>query len=177
MQLQQLDRFMATVVAHADGCWFTDRHRNHHGYVAIAIRARDNGKRYWLAHRLTYETFIADVPDGFELDHLCRNRWCINPTHLEAVTAKENVSRGLLGALLTPDVRRRLGDRSRGKSRPWTKEWKDRIVAAQRKRGAERTHCPRGHTYDEANTYLQNGRRSCLTCRREYYWRHKEAVA
>lgn len=45
-------------------------------------------------HRLAYMTFVGPIPKGLTLDHLCRNRNCINPKHLEAVTEKENILRG-----------------------------------------------------------------------------------
>jgi len=46
------------------------------------------------AHRLSYETEIGPIPEGLELDHLCRVRSCVNPLHLEPVTHQENVRRG-----------------------------------------------------------------------------------
>lgn len=46
------------------------------------------------AHGVSYETFVGTIPAGCELDHLCRNRSCINPAHLEPVTHRENVLRG-----------------------------------------------------------------------------------
>jgi hypothetical protein len=48
-----------------------------------------------LAHRAVYEHHVGPIPDGLELDHLCRVRACVNPAHLEPVTHKENVRRGL----------------------------------------------------------------------------------
>lgn len=47
------------------------------------------------AHRLTYEAAVGPIPAGLVIDHLCRNPWCVNPAHLEPVTQKENVHRGI----------------------------------------------------------------------------------
>lgn len=49
------------------------------------------------AHKWGYERYVGPVPEGKELDHLCRNRWCVNPGHLEPVTHLENVRRGIVG--------------------------------------------------------------------------------
>lgn len=46
-------------------------------------------------HRLAYQANVGDVPEGLELDHLCRNRRCCNPQHLEAVTHAVNIARGV----------------------------------------------------------------------------------
>lgn|SRR6185369_250795 len=46
------------------------------------------------AHRVTYELLVGPIPDGLDLDHLCRNPNCVNPSHLEAVTHRTNVLRG-----------------------------------------------------------------------------------
>jgi len=58
--------------------------------------ARANGGPAVLqAHRWAYEALVADIPDGLQLDHLCRNQLCVNPYHLEPVTQKINMHRGV----------------------------------------------------------------------------------
>lgn len=59
------------------------------GYGRISVNNRD---RY--VHRVAWELANGPVPEGFELDHLCRNRACLNLDHLEVVTRRENVRRG-----------------------------------------------------------------------------------
>ena len=51
-------------------------------------------RRSHMAHRVSYEAVYGSVPDGLELDHLCRNGFCVLPHHLEAVTHQENNMRG-----------------------------------------------------------------------------------
>lgn len=51
--------------------------------------------RFTHSHRFAYELLVGPVPEGMQLDHLCRNRWCCNPEHLELVTPRENTLRGV----------------------------------------------------------------------------------
>lgn len=73
----------------ADGCWEWT-HSKQRGYGWIG---KGNG-RHVFAHRVVYELFRGPVPAGKQLDHLCRNRACVNPEHLDVVTARVNVLRG-----------------------------------------------------------------------------------
>ena len=123
------ERFWQKVdVGHPLGCW-----------EWLGAKARGYGhfnagdKRYTSAHRWAFETLRGTIPDGLQLDHLCRNRSCVNPDHLEPVTQEENIRRGY------------------------------GISAAN----AEKTHCPQGHPYNEANTYRpKRGGRQCKECSR-----------
>ncbi|MDE3022888.1 MAG: HNH endonuclease [Pseudomonadota bacterium] len=66
------------------------------GYGKVPV---SRGK-YASVHRISYQLQKGPIPKGFELDHLCRNRKCFNPEHLEPVTRKENVKRGLLPEMM-----------------------------------------------------------------------------
>ena len=79
-----------------EGCWLWRGAGNPGGYGVIQGRAAptDTGKEIRLVHRVSYYLSKGTIPRGMQLDHLCRNRRCINPFHLEAVTQRENILRG-----------------------------------------------------------------------------------
>lgn len=74
-----------------DECWNWKGGKKRDGYGNFS----DDTHRTLLAHRFAYEMIIGPIPDGLQLDHLCRNRSCVNPAHLEPVTNRENVLRGV----------------------------------------------------------------------------------
>ena len=130
-------RFRARVKM-LDGCAVWTGARTSAGYGEFSV----NG-RVTLVHRWAYEAFVGPIPAGTELDHLCRNRACTGVTaegvvlgHLEPVTHRENIHRGL--ATMNGALQR------------------------------ARTHCDRGHPYDEQNTRVRKDRgRRCRACDRE----------
>lgn len=74
----------------ADGCWGWRNKLSLQGYAALYVGDNRNVR----AHRFAYELLIGAIPLGHELDHLCRNRGCVNPAHLEPVPHHINVWRG-----------------------------------------------------------------------------------
>lgn len=127
------DRVLAKVEVHPLGCWIFTGALTESGYGKVNV---DRIPR--LVHRVVYEEMVGVIPEGLTLDHLCGTCACVNPSHLEPVTAAENTRR------------------------QWAAE---RANAGVRQR--ERTHCPHGHPYSLENTYVKpSGERCCRTCRR-----------
>ena len=196
-------------------CWVWTASTTTFGYGKFG---REDGGGWMAAHRWAFQDAGLSVPDGHELDHLCRVPSCVNPRHLEAVTHAENVARGNAreaalawsasithcprGHAYLPDCVTIRPDGARWRycracktevSR--TAEAKAKAIArrvekarlrpqlsrserALRGRGPEVTrarmaaitHCPSGHAYDEANTYVfidkrdGSASRKCRAC-------------
>lgn len=83
-----INRFWS-YVEHSDDCWIWTGAKSAAGYGRI-----EWNRRQQQAHRVAYELIVGPIPEGLELDHLCRNRACVRPDHLEPVTGRINLLRG-----------------------------------------------------------------------------------
>ena len=122
------------------GCWLWTGCTSHKGYGRIQRK----GKTYPV-YRLCYTSLVGRVPRELQMDHLCRNPSCCNPAHLEPVTPRINVLRGLSGLRTSTPLANRL------------------------------THCPHGHERTPENTYIcPRGKPNCRQCKRDsarLWWR------
>lgn len=80
-------------------CWIWTAAKNRRGQGQFGVGSQTDGtRRLEVAYRWAYEATVGPVPDGLELDHLCRTPSCVRPDHLEPVTHQENMRRGRYGA-------------------------------------------------------------------------------
>jgi len=82
------ERIKRRIDIDGNGCWNWTGFIHPNGYGCFSI-----GRRTTAVHRASYLEFVGPIPAGYDIDHLCRNRRCCNPAHLEAVTRAENVRR------------------------------------------------------------------------------------
>ncbi len=83
------ERIERKILKASSGCWLWLGEYNRNGYGRVKFAGRK-----LMAHRVIYELVVDQIPDGLVLDHICRNRCCVNPDHLEEVTIRENTLRG-----------------------------------------------------------------------------------
>jgi hypothetical protein len=86
-----LERFTALYRVTDGGCWRWIGYIDPAGYGRIRIGGRSGTSAY--AHRVSYALHKGAIAESMETDHLCRNRWCVNPDHLEEVSHQENIRR------------------------------------------------------------------------------------
>lgn len=129
-------------VEKSDGCWLWTGSDDGKGYGKFRIA----GKSY-RAHRVSYEWTFGKIPDGREVDHVCRVRNCVNPSHLRLVTRAENLQNIGASALSSTGVR----------GVHWNKQ--HRAWVANVSSAGERTHLGYFSTVEEASAVVVAWRR------------------
>lgn len=155
------------------GCWLWLGATAGSGYPTFGPGGRERSRP---AHRVVFAmTHGRNILDGHEIDHLCRNKFCVNPAHLEEVTHQENMRRRALAHDRCKHGHELVASNTYVDARGWKtcRTCRDLASARYRKGRSSRangakTHCKRGHEFTPENTRVDGvGRRYCRECRRE----------
>lgn len=159
-------RFWGRVESAENGCWEWQGSRRDNGYGSFAVK-RAGKWSYTTAHRIAYMDLVGDISPGNEIDHLCRNRPCVRPEHLEQVTVAENRRRRDAG--YSPPIPTN--------NAPLPTLPKPPPAAPKRN---PKTHCKNWHEYSVTG-FVVNGkgadgepRYTCKACRDEAAERRKQ---
>lgn len=134
------ERFSSKVDRSGD-CWLWTGYLKPNGYASFYPGGGRSVQKVY-AHRFAYEMASGTaIPEGMEIDHTCSVRHCVNPAHLALVTRSQNIER-------------------RNAANGWT-------PLSERTPRPPKTHCLRGHEFNDENTYVWRGYRYCKTCRLE----------
>lgn len=177
---KKLDIFLAAVRPDENGCWIWQKGRDRIGrYGSSSIGGITTG-----AHRVAYHIFKAPVITGYDVHHICKVPLCVNPDHLEMLSANEHAEVEAAarhkdvcknGHDLTPENVYGDGTGRRIKYRKCRSEYHRRhIEKVGRKR--DPNVCRRGHPYTDENVYWYQGRRYCRKCHSENTNRYYHAA-
>ncbi len=202
-RLEWLDElFQRQTKAGENGCilWTGDTGSGGYGRMRLSRALRSDGRRdqqaspvLVMAHRFAYVRAGGELTQHGHLDHLCRNRLCVNSTHLELVTPRENLMRSAIsparinaakthcpqGHEYSPDntFRNVNGGRVCRKCNQTRSLAYHRAHTTGALRNAVKEFCPQGHEYTDANTYRDRANhRHCLACKKEYNARRYGAM-
>jgi len=127
-----LSRFVQEDRGHSTPCWIWTGNVRADGYGQTHYKGKVSKP-----HRVFYQELVGPIPEGLTIDHLCRVKLCVNPDHLEPVSAAENLHRQFLAGVGLPAYL------------------------------AQRSACKHGHTFTPENTRIRTGgSRICKTCHR-----------
>jgi len=154
--------------AHGD-CWEWTGCIHSAGYGMTSVNRKTS-----LVHRVVWEALVGPIPKKLQIDHLCRNRKCCNPDHLDLVTTGENIRRGNTGRKNKIKTHCPYGHPYSGNNLKVNPNGSRKCQACIGWKGyvsnGDKTLCKRGHPLSGPNLYIvpSTGHRRCRECQRVY---------